>query len=177
MAERPVYAVAPSVCHSLPNFQAVDLFPIRSPLAVADFLGPRLRGHSFAEIGTRNGDVMSCLAHFAKEVIAVEMDEGYCRKLRSRGYTVVCQNSETIPLTDFPMADARAYAGRTHALAASATHSYPNEPRARGRSTTGGPPTPVGRTSCGCCSSPARCRSRAGPPRCTLAPTTTGRQT
>ena len=39
-------------------------------------------GGSFCEIGTRNGDVMSCLSHFTKQLTSVEMDEGYCKKLR-----------------------------------------------------------------------------------------------
>ncbi len=38
--ERPVYAVAPSRCHTIPGFRAVDTYPTRSPLAVADFLAP-----------------------------------------------------------------------------------------------------------------------------------------
>ena len=105
MTARPAYSVGPSACYTFPGFSPVDLFPIRSPLVVADYLGPQLQGRSFCEIGTRNGDVMSCLSHYAKEVIAVEMDEGYCAKLRSRGFSVVCENSEQIPLAEYPMAD------------------------------------------------------------------------
>ena len=40
-------------------------------------------GRSFCEIGTRNGDVMSCLSHFTKQLTSVEMDVSYCKKLRS----------------------------------------------------------------------------------------------
>ena len=51
-------------------------------------------GRSFCEIGTRNGDVMSCLSHFTNQLTSVEMDEGYCTKLRSRGISVACDNVE-----------------------------------------------------------------------------------
>lgn len=102
---RPTWSVGPSVCHSFLGFTPIDLFPIRSPLAVADFLGPQLVGRSFCEIGTRNGDVMSCLSHFTSALTAVEMDQGYCKKLRDRGFGVACIDVETIPARDFPMAD------------------------------------------------------------------------
>ena len=55
---------------------------------------PAQAGRSFCEIGTRNGDVMSCLSHFTKQLTSVEMDEGYCTKLRSRGISVACDNVE-----------------------------------------------------------------------------------
>ena len=41
-AERPSWKAGHSVCHSFEGFQPTDLFPIRSPLIVADFLGPQL---------------------------------------------------------------------------------------------------------------------------------------
>jgi hypothetical protein len=40
--DRPSWKVGQSVCHSFEGFQPGDLFPIRSPLVVADFLGPQL---------------------------------------------------------------------------------------------------------------------------------------
>ena len=48
---------------------------------------------------------MSCLSHFTKQLTSVEMDEGYCTKLRSRGISVVCDNVERIRASAFPMAD------------------------------------------------------------------------
>ena len=48
---------------------------------------------------------MSCLSHFTKQLTSVEMDEGYCKKLRSRGISVVCDNVERIRASAFPMAD------------------------------------------------------------------------
>ena len=56
-------------------------------------------------IGTRNGDVMGCVAHYAKSVTAIEMDETYCNKLRKRGYNVACDMVENIPVKTFPVAD------------------------------------------------------------------------
>ena len=40
--DRPSWKAGHSVCHSFEGFQPTDLFPIRSPLVVADFLGPQL---------------------------------------------------------------------------------------------------------------------------------------
>ena len=41
----PSWKVGQSVCHSFAGFTPTDLFPIRSPLVVADFLGPQLAPH------------------------------------------------------------------------------------------------------------------------------------
>ena len=40
--DRPSWKAGHSVCHSFEGFQPTDLYPIRSPLVVADFLGPQL---------------------------------------------------------------------------------------------------------------------------------------
>ena len=100
---RPAYAVGQSVCTSFGP--PVDLYPIRSPLVVADFLLPHVRGKTFCEIGTRNGDVLGCLAHYASSVTAVEMAEHYCEKLRDRGLGVACQNFESFTAKSMPAAD------------------------------------------------------------------------
>ena len=103
--ERPTWRTGESVCPTLPNFEVADLFPIRSPLIVADYLSVAAKGKSFCEIGTRNGDVMGCVSRFARSVTAIEMDQGYCTKLRARGFGVACQRLEDIPIEDFPTAD------------------------------------------------------------------------
>lgn len=85
-----------SVCLNLPGFKAIDEYPIRSPLSVADFLVPAVKNHSFCEIGTRNGDIISCLRHFSRTATAVEMDKDYCKKLRGRGISVICKPIEEV---------------------------------------------------------------------------------
>jgi hypothetical protein len=65
---RATFTPGTSICRQLPSFETVDDYPIRSPLAVADFLAPIVAGRRFTEIGTRNGDIMSCLAHFAQRM-------------------------------------------------------------------------------------------------------------
>ena len=94
---RPTWVPPVSHCWELPGFSTVDKYPIRSPLAVADFLAPRVEGRAFCEIGTRNGDIMSCLSHHAKSVTAIELDTVYCAKLRARGFKVLCQPFESVP--------------------------------------------------------------------------------
>merc|ERR1712087_752204 len=88
------WQVAPSACESLPGFKAADLYPIRSPLAVADFLVSRAAGGSLCEIGTRRGDIMSCIHEHNISVTAIEMDRVYCRMLRMRGFGAVCKRVE-----------------------------------------------------------------------------------
>ena len=103
---RPNWVAGDSVCHTFPDFAPADLFPIRSPLVAADYIGSQVQGKAFCEIGTRNGDVMSCVSKFASSVTAIEMDPGYCAKLRSRGFGVACERVEDIPREDFPVAEA-----------------------------------------------------------------------
>ena len=74
----------------------MDQYPVRSPLAVADFLAPTVAGRNFCEIGTRNGDIMACLSHFASNVTAIEMDHVYCKKLEERGYRIICKPIEQV---------------------------------------------------------------------------------
>ena len=71
-----------SACNRTLGFSIEDLYPVRSPLVVADFLAEHVRGKRFVEIGTRNGDVLSCVSHAASQVTAIEMDDKYCSKLR-----------------------------------------------------------------------------------------------
>ena len=86
-------------CNALPGWRAVDRYPERSPLAIADFLLPQVAGKRMCEIGTRNGDIMSCLMQMGarpSNATAIEMDGRYCRKLRKRGLNVICSKVENV---------------------------------------------------------------------------------
>ena len=85
------YTFGQSVCWSQPGFKSADEYPIRSPMTMADALLPEIRGKTFVEIGTRNGDLFSCLARFAKRSWAVEMVPEYCASLRAKGFEVACE--------------------------------------------------------------------------------------
>lgn len=108
-ASRATYAPARSMCRSIAGFETVDEYPIRSPLAVADFLAPFVAGRGFTEIGTRNGDIMGCLSHFAKRVTAIELDATYCKKLKARGFSVICRAVETVTPVEFAAAESDVY--------------------------------------------------------------------
>ena len=89
-----------SACSALPGWRAVEKYPERSPLTIADFLSPRVKGKRLCEIGTRNGDIMSCLMHMRarpSNATAIEMDGRYCRKLRNRGLNIICSKVEQVP--------------------------------------------------------------------------------
>jgi len=94
-------------CFNVAGFQQIDLYPTRSPLAVADFLAWRLAGKEVVEIGSRNGDILSCLQGLGvKRVESIEGDHVYCKKLRARGLAVSCKMltqanaKDTLPRAD-----------------------------------------------------------------------------
>ena len=101
----PTFGAAASRCDALPGFTAQDVFPVRSPLVVADHLIDLVQGKAFGEIGTRNGDIMGCVSRFAASVTAVEMDAQYCRALRARGFTVLCRDFMSLRPHEFPVVD------------------------------------------------------------------------
>ena len=62
-----------SVCSTQPGYQRTsNVFPIRSPLLVADWLIPKVAGKTYVEIGTRDGDIFDCVSPHAKHAIAIE---------------------------------------------------------------------------------------------------------
>ena len=98
-----------SACGSLAGWKAEDEFPIRSPLEVYDFLSRVVAGKIFVEIGTRNGDGVSCMAHFAQKVIAIEQNTEYCLRLKERSrngrpFRIHCKTLNKGD-TDLPTAD------------------------------------------------------------------------
>jgi len=64
--------------------QPIDVAPIRSPQEVHTVIANKLRGRQVVEIGTRNGDGMSCFARAATKASAVEVNQKYCDLLEER---------------------------------------------------------------------------------------------
>ena len=91
-----------SVCETLTDYSAVDVSPIRSPLLVADHLIELTRGKTVFEVGTRNGDILSCVARFARTTYSAEIDPEYCRKLQGRGLNVYCSDFLTLNMSTLP---------------------------------------------------------------------------
>ena len=58
--------------------------PVRSTQAVHSVLAGELVGLDVVEIGTRNGDGMSCFSQAAKSAVAIEMEPEYCASLERR---------------------------------------------------------------------------------------------
>lgn len=85
-----------SICSSLPDFHAIDSCPVRSPLLVADHLVELVRDKIIFEVGTRNGDILSCVSRFAKVAYSAEIQPEYCEKLRQRNLTVLCGDFTTL---------------------------------------------------------------------------------
>ena len=82
----------------------LDAAPVRSPQAVHSVLAAELAGLHVVEIGTRNGDGISCFSQAAKSAVAIEMEPDYCTSLRKRserqrrwrrsGFSVSCEYYE-----------------------------------------------------------------------------------
>ena len=108
MSRRLQIAPMNTRCFNVAGFQQTDLYPTRSPLAVADFLAARLAGKEVVEIGSRNGDILSCLQGLGvKRVESIEGDPVYCEKLRARGLAVTCKMLNRHNVRDtLPRADA-----------------------------------------------------------------------
>lgn len=87
---RAAWEVGSSSCLRTPGFQTFDTYPIRSPLVVADFMLPFVRGRTYAEIGSQSGDLAKCLSFHANRVVVVERMRPVCKLLRNRGIEVVC---------------------------------------------------------------------------------------
>lgn len=68
----------------------MNTYPVRSPLAVADFLLPLVHDKHLVEIGSRNGDLVTCLKNFTSTVTSMEANENYCRVIARRGVNVRC---------------------------------------------------------------------------------------
>ena len=129
------YEVGASRCLGLPGFVSHDGYPMRSPLVVADFLVDRLNAaaarsskgsSSYAEVGTRDGDNVACVAQLARQsrlrvrATAVEQSPRRCRALRSRAEeqaggrlfdVVEAQVNESSFLSTLPTADVWYYWG------------------------------------------------------------------
>ena len=101
----PPVGAATSRCHAVHGFVSQDVFPTRSPLVVADQLIPLVEGKAFAEVGTRNGDIMGCVSNFAKSVTAIELDHGACKAIRKRGFGIICRDFMSLRPHEFPRAD------------------------------------------------------------------------
>lgn len=84
------------------SVQPVDVTPIRSPQAVHTAMLKHVAGRDLVEIGTRNGDGMTCFSRVARSALAVELSRPYCDHLNRRSaeeqragrpsWTVLCQD-------------------------------------------------------------------------------------
>ena len=95
-----------SACLGLPGWVALDNYPTRSPLLIADYLRPLVEGRHYLELGSRDGDIFACVSAFAREATVVEINPAHCAKLRERGVrNVRCQPVERLSASTFPKAD------------------------------------------------------------------------
>ena len=95
-----------SACLGLPGFVALDSYPTRSPLLIADYLRPLVEGRHYLELGSRSGDIFACVSASARETTVVEINPSHCAKLRERGArNVRCHPVERLSASTFPKAD------------------------------------------------------------------------
>lgn len=87
--QRNMLGCAPScgvgkACAAVPGFKVLDTYDTRAPMVVADQLVKLARGRSYVEIGSRRGDILACVSHYAKTSIVYEAQSSYCSDLRTR---------------------------------------------------------------------------------------------
>lgn len=83
----------------------VDASPVRSPQAAHSLLARLLAGKRVVEIGTRNGDGISCFSRTALHATAIERDQRYCQLLEKRAaqlpatsrFEVLCEAFDGAP--------------------------------------------------------------------------------
>jgi hypothetical protein len=97
-----MFTVPKSQCLTQPGFKPVDRSPKRSPLLVADHLISYAKGKVIFEVGTRNGDILSCVNPHAKQAYSAEIDPEYCVKLEERGLTVLCDDFRKFSPSSLP---------------------------------------------------------------------------
>jgi hypothetical protein len=61
-----------------------------------------LAGKTIFEVGTRNGDILACVARFASRAYSAEINAKYCPVLKGRGLTVLCDDFRKYDPADLP---------------------------------------------------------------------------
>lgn len=65
--------------------------PLRSPLAVQSIIANMSKGLNIIEIGTREGNTVNCYRHYASSVLAIEINNDYCKSLYTiPNISVIC---------------------------------------------------------------------------------------
>ena len=83
----------------------MDSAPIRSPQEIHSAIVRKIRGKRLVEIGTRNGDGMSCFARYTSSATAIEYAADYCRELESRAASEGWGHDFDVQCEDFNLAD------------------------------------------------------------------------
>lgn len=114
----PPWYVGSSICQQIPGFETMNGIVERSPLLMGDFLISVVKSTvhptnasspgRFVEIGTRNGDIFSCVSYFAgKGSSAIEGNKlSHCPALKARGIPHICTDYERLKTPEeFPEAE------------------------------------------------------------------------
>ena len=83
-ADAPHRGALGPLCAAVPGMGIVDPFDIRAPMAVADHIARISTNLSYVEIGSRNGDLFECIAHYARRATVFEGSAEYCPLLHAR---------------------------------------------------------------------------------------------
>lgn len=74
------------------HINPIDVYPIRSPLVIANYLAPLLKGRTFFELeNSKSGDISACLQKYSKKVTMLEASKNNCDFLRRRNLNVICK--------------------------------------------------------------------------------------
>jgi len=71
-------------CSEVLENNFIDMYPIRGPVALHDFVAAKSINKSIVEIGIRKGDSITCFSHYASKTTGIEMNLGDCAYAKSR---------------------------------------------------------------------------------------------
>lgn len=73
------------------NMSLLDVYPIREPMVVAEYMNPIALGKIFVEIDNpKSGDIAKCISKSARHTYVIENDKKNCLSLTSRNIDVIC---------------------------------------------------------------------------------------
>ena len=78
----------------------VDKAPFRASFTVIEHVATLVHGKSMVEIGSRNGDALDCLSHFARNTCGMEVEPQHCALLQKRAHE--SHGRFSVLCTEFP---------------------------------------------------------------------------
>ena len=84
------------MCAAVADFRVLDTYDTRAPMVVAEQLVRLARGKRYVEIGSRRGDILACVSHYALASHVYEAHGPYCGALLERAAAAASSTSPRV---------------------------------------------------------------------------------